>query len=45
MEIEKKGIPLSKWLEDDNILTETHKNSIKEVILFINFLYLIFTEQ
>ena len=44
MEIEKKGIPLSKWL-NDNILTETHKKSIKEVMEKLHTLNIIYNSS
>tara|TARA_B100001564_G_scaffold334087_1_gene322286 strand:- start:6915 stop:7982 length:1068 start_codon:yes stop_codon:yes gene_type:complete len=45
MEIEKKGTPLSKWLEDDNILTENHKNAIKEVMKKLHKLNIIYNSS
>ena len=42
MEIEKKGEPLSKWLEEDNILTESHKKSIKDLLVKLHKLNIIY---
>ena len=45
MEIEKKGISLSKWLEDDNILTEAHKKSIKELMEKLHKLDIVYNSK
>ena len=42
MEIEKKGEPLSKWLDEDNILTESHKKSIKDLLVKLHKLNIIY---
>ena len=42
MEIEKKGIHLTKWLEGDNILTETNKEDIKNLVKKLHKLNIIY---
>ena len=44
MELENKGIPLSKWLEEDNMLTENHKQIIMNLMKELHKLNIIYND-
>ena len=45
MEIENKGIPLSKWFEEDNMLTENHKKIIMNLMIELHKLNIIYNNR
>ena len=45
MELENTGIPLSKWLEEDNMLTENHKKIIMNLMKKLHKLNIIYNDR